>query len=112
MYIYMYMYIHVHVLYSAYEEASVCVCDDMCVCCRLDRISSRVALHKKSQFIPKLVGYWKLKRQSRNGVPLLRRLQASNHGQRTATAVSPFTIRTQHENLSALITLDWEVLRS
>ena len=52
---------------------------------RLDRIIGRVSLHKKSQFIPKLVGFWKLKRQSRNGVPLLRRMQANNHGQRTAT---------------------------
>ena len=54
----------------------------------LDRIIGRVSLHKKSQFIPKLVSFWKLKRQSRNGVPLLRRMQASNHGQRAAI-VSP-----------------------
>eukprot|EP00731_Ephydatia_muelleri_P002416 Em0001g2416a len=53
---------------------------------RLDRIIGRVSLHKKSQFIPKLVNYWKLKRQSRNGVPLLRRLQASNnHSHRANT---------------------------
>ena len=58
-------------------------------CQRLDRIIGRVSLHKKSQFIPKLVNYWKLKRQSRNGVPLLRRLQASNHhSHRASTTVS------------------------
>ena len=56
---------------------------------RLDRIIGRVSLHKKSQFIPKLVNYWKLKRQSRNGVPLLRRLQATNnHSHRANTTVS------------------------
>jgi hypothetical protein len=49
-----------------------------CFLFRLDQIASRVCLHKKAQFIPKLVSYWKLKRQSRNGVPFLRRLQASN----------------------------------
>lgn len=54
---------------------------------RLDIIISRVSLHKKYQFIPKLVSYWKLKRQSRNGVPLLRRLQA-NKGQRATATVS------------------------
>lgn len=54
---------------------------------RLDRIVSHINLHKKSQFIPRLVSYWKLKRQSRNGVPLLRRLQANNKGQRTSTVV-------------------------
>ena len=56
---------------------------------RLNGIINRVSLHKKSQFIPKLVSYWKLKRQSRNGVPLLRRLQAINKNQKQAvTTVS------------------------
>ena len=49
---------------------------------RLNRISAKVNLARKTQFIPMLVSYWKLKRQSRNGVPLIRRLQASSHGQR------------------------------
>jgi len=53
---------------------------------------SKVSVMKKSQFIPKLVNYWKLKRQSRNGVPLLRRLQA-NKGQRAATTVSGMGVR-------------------
>lgn len=47
---------------------------------RLERIAAKVSLHRKTQFIPKLVCYWKLKRQSRNGVPLLRRLQATSQG--------------------------------
>ena len=45
---------------------------------RLSKIVSRVAVQKKSQFIQCLQAYWMLKRQSRNGVPLLRRLQATH----------------------------------
>ncbi|XP_046340784.1 bromodomain-containing protein 1-like isoform X5 [Haliotis rufescens] len=45
---------------------------------RLTRISSLVSLQKKDQFLKRLLSYWTLKRQSRFGVPLLRRLQ-SNH---------------------------------
>ncbi|XP_074645321.1 peregrin-like isoform X2 [Tubulanus polymorphus] len=45
---------------------------------RLAKIASRIVLQRKNQFIGHLQSYWTLKRQSRNGVPLLRRLQ-SNH---------------------------------
>ncbi|KAK7486575.1 hypothetical protein BaRGS_00022241 [Batillaria attramentaria] len=45
---------------------------------RLSKIASLVAVSKKDQFIKRLLSYWTLKRQSRFGVPLLRRLQ-SNH---------------------------------
>jgi hypothetical protein len=45
---------------------------------RLSKIVSRVAIQRKSQFIQCLQSYWMLKRQSRNGVPLLRRLQATH----------------------------------
>ena len=44
---------------------------------RLSKIVSNVAIAKKSQFIQQLQSYWMLKRQSRHGVPLLRRLQAN-----------------------------------
>ena len=33
---------------------------------------------RKAQFIDRLKNYWTLKRQFRNGVPLLRRLQSSH----------------------------------
>lgn len=42
----------------------------------------RVAMARKAQFIQSLQSYWMLKRQSRNGVPLLRRLQASHQSQK------------------------------
>ncbi|XP_066911378.1 peregrin-like isoform X2 [Clytia hemisphaerica] len=57
---------------------------------RLTKIVSKVAIAKKSQFIQQLQSYWMLKRQSRNGVPLLRRLQVNtgsgiNRNQREQT---------------------------
>ena len=45
---------------------------------RLSKIAQLIILPKKQQFLTRLLSYWTLKRQSRNGVPLLRRLQ-SNH---------------------------------
>ncbi|XP_048740220.2 peregrin-like isoform X2 [Ostrea edulis] len=45
---------------------------------RLSKIAGMISLSKKQPFLTKLLSYWTLKRQSRNGVPLLRRLQ-SNH---------------------------------
>lgn len=46
---------------------------------RVQEISSLINLQKKSEFISKLIAYWTLKRQYRNGVPLLRRLQSQGH---------------------------------
>lgn len=47
---------------------------------RVQEISNLVVMQKKSQFIQRLVAYWTLKRQFRNGVPLLRRLQTAQAG--------------------------------
>ena len=44
---------------------------------RIQEISALVNIQKKSNFIQRLIAYWTLKRQNRNGVPLLRRLQSS-----------------------------------
>lgn len=49
---------------------------------RIQEIGSLVSLAKKSQFIQRLIAYWTLKRQFRNGVPLLRRLQSSHLARR------------------------------
>ena len=51
---------------------------------RLTAIVEKMTLPKRNQFIQRLLGYWTLKRQSRNGVPLLRRLQISYSGSRRA----------------------------
>lgn len=44
---------------------------------RIQEIGALVSITKKSQFIQRLIAYWTLKRQYRNGVPLLRRLQSA-----------------------------------
>ncbi|CAG2056028.1 unnamed protein product, partial [Timema podura] len=49
---------------------------------RIQEIASLVNIPKKSQFIQRLIAYWTLKRQFRNGVPLLRRLQSSHLSRR------------------------------
>lgn len=48
----------------------------------IQEIGSLVTLAKKSQFIQRLIAYWTLKRQFRNGVPLLRRLQSTHLARR------------------------------
>ncbi|KAK6628515.1 hypothetical protein RUM43_002330 [Polyplax serrata] len=49
---------------------------------RIQEIGSLVTVAKKSQFIQRLIAYWTLKRQFRNGVPLLRRLQSTHLARR------------------------------
>ncbi|KAJ9585373.1 hypothetical protein L9F63_002833, partial [Diploptera punctata] len=48
----------------------------------IQEIASLVNVPKKSQLIQRLIAYWTLKRQFRNGVPLLRRLQSSHLARR------------------------------
>ncbi|XP_043922912.1 bromodomain-containing protein 1 isoform X2 [Protopterus annectens] len=50
---------------------------------RLNKIMNQVAVQKKKQFTERIYNYWILKRLSRYGVPLLRRLQSSAHSQRS-----------------------------
>ncbi|XP_035280449.1 bromodomain-containing protein 1-like isoform X3 [Anguilla anguilla] len=50
---------------------------------RLNTILSQVSVQKKKVFIERALSYWSLKRQSRNGVPLIRRLQSSLQSQKT-----------------------------
>ncbi|XP_028265978.1 peregrin isoform X2 [Parambassis ranga] len=74
---------------------------------RLSKITSNLTVPRKSQFMQRLHSYWTLKRQSRNGVPLLRRLQTHLQSQRHIDPVppqpaEPLTLRDTEEKHSAL----------
>ncbi|KAJ0064778.1 hypothetical protein NL108_013258 [Boleophthalmus pectinirostris] len=49
---------------------------------RLNSLCKGVIFQKKSQFMQRLHSYWLLKRQSRNGVPLVRRVHSSLQSQK------------------------------
>ncbi|CAB1412406.1 unnamed protein product, partial [Pleuronectes platessa] len=51
---------------------------------RLQTILNQVSVQKKKAFVELVLNYWTLKRQSRNGLPLLRRLQTSLLSQKNA----------------------------
>ncbi|KAM6895425.1 bromodomain-containing protein 1-like isoform 1-T1 [Xenentodon cancila] len=51
---------------------------------RLQTIMNQVSIQKKKAFVELVLNYWTLKRQSRNGLPLIRRLQTSLQGQKNA----------------------------
>ncbi|XP_069489529.1 bromodomain and PHD finger-containing protein 3 isoform X2 [Ambystoma mexicanum] len=52
--------------------------------CRLSKICGGIALQRKNLFMQRLHSYWLLKRQSRHGVPLIRRLHSHLQSQRNA----------------------------
>ena len=45
---------------------------------KVQKIASLINVQRKNQFFQRLMAYWTLKRQTRNGVPLIRRLQVTN----------------------------------
>ncbi|XP_039647067.1 bromodomain-containing protein 1 isoform X2 [Perca fluviatilis] len=51
---------------------------------RLQTILNQVSVQKKKAFVELVLNYWTLKRQSRNGLPLIRRLQTSMQSQKNA----------------------------
>ncbi|KAG8451006.1 hypothetical protein GDO86_003329 [Hymenochirus boettgeri] len=74
---------------------------------RLSKISAGICLQRKSQFLQLLHSYWLLKRQSRNGMPLIRRLQSHTQSQRTGG-------KKEHSKRSSVIKEEvkyWQKLR-
>ncbi|XP_034019012.1 bromodomain-containing protein 1 [Thalassophryne amazonica] len=51
---------------------------------RLQTILNQVSVQKKKAFVEVALSYWTLKRRSRNGLPLIRRLQTSTQAQNNA----------------------------
>ncbi|XP_046872960.1 bromodomain-containing protein 1-like [Hypomesus transpacificus] len=51
---------------------------------RLSSILNQVSVQRKRAFVGLVLSYWGLKRQARNGAPLIRRLLSSQQGQKTA----------------------------
>ncbi|XP_056131089.1 bromodomain and PHD finger-containing protein 3 [Lampris incognitus] len=56
---------------------------------RLNKICTGVAVQRKNQFMQRLHNYWLLKRQSRNGMPLIRRLHSHMQAHKTAEQKEP-----------------------
>ncbi|CAL8375407.1 unnamed protein product [Arctogadus glacialis] len=56
-----------------------------------ESIVNQVAVQKKRSFVERVLSYWVLKRQSRNNVPLIRRLQANSQPPKNHQPVSPKT---------------------
>uniref|UniRef100_A0A3P9I6L0 Bromodomain and PHD finger containing, 3a n=1 Tax=Oryzias latipes TaxID=8090 RepID=A0A3P9I6L0_ORYLA len=56
---------------------------------RLNKICTGVEVQRKNQFMQRLHNYWLLKRQSRNGMPLIRRLHSHLQAHKTAEQREP-----------------------
>ncbi|XP_019737322.1 bromodomain-containing protein 1-like, partial [Hippocampus comes] len=73
----------------------------------LDTILNQVAVQRKRPFVERVLSYWVLKRQSRNNVPLIRRLQANpSQAPKSASAVAAETNQALKEQLK-----EWHRLR-
>ncbi|KAA0724352.1 Bromodomain-containing protein 1 BR140-like protein [Triplophysa tibetana] len=70
-------------------------------------ILNQVSVQKKKIFVERVLSYWMLKRQSRNGVPLIRRLQTTTQTQKEPEQVQ---CREDHQALTEQLK-DWHRLR-
>lgn len=57
-----------------------------------DTILNQVAVQRKRPFVERVLNFWMLKRQSRNNVPLIRRLQAHPQPPKAKQTVSSYLL--------------------
>lgn len=70
----------------------------------IQKLASLVSMPKRSQFMHRLLAFWTLKRQSRNGVPLLRRLTTS-HSRRSNR--SPEEKSTEYKDKEKILSVSY-----
>ena len=68
---------------NVYKNIYLKLMSRVCVA-RLSSILNQVSVQRKRAFVGLVLSYWGLKRQARNGAPLIRRLLSSQQGQKTA----------------------------
>ena len=73
--------LHLESLSRSHKGTLVCAPFICCIfpCCRLASIAESLSVRDKNEVVSKLQAYWMLKRRQRNGLPLLRRLQAAHN---------------------------------
>ncbi|XP_034144237.1 bromodomain-containing protein 1-like isoform X1 [Esox lucius] len=76
-----------------------------------DTILNQVSVQKKKVFVERVLSYWMLKRQSRNGVPLIRRLQANPQPPKLEQLVSPVDRRLENNQAMKEQLKKWHRLR-
>lgn len=76
---------------------------------RLQVIAKKVRANKKEALLQKLMAYWTLKRQSRNGVPLVRRLQNNSAAKPTDKVVSANAINHSRASCRYITDTEWVV---
>lgn len=70
---------------------------------RVTEIANLLSVPKKGQFVQRLIAYWTLKRQFRNGVPLLRRLQTSQTSNVSRRDIEPIASSGNEDDLVSTI---------
>lgn len=76
-----------------------------------DTILNQVSVQKKRVFVERVLSYWVLKRQARNGVPLIRRLQTNPQAQKMEQLVSPEDRRLEDNRALKEQLKEWHRLR-
>ncbi|XP_053718757.1 bromodomain-containing protein 1 isoform X1 [Synchiropus splendidus] len=96
------------------EEAALVVSVPTFPAHRLPTILNQVSVQKKKAFVELILNYWMLKRQSRNGLPLIRRLHSSMQSQKNSQPPISIVMQKQNEEESRALKeqlKEWHRLR-